>query len=121
MTAEEYRNIRVNDRDNSNYSQHEKNRIQYFDGYDLQIAFDYGQEEMKNKAIKYFCIEHCNIGQFENCFITNRCGVCKDFIEFLKKIVMVVFDSEIVTARKEHRCDYCGGCKMFKELLNNEK
>ena len=34
---------------------------------------------------------------------------------------MVVFYSEVVTARKEHCCDYCGGCKMFKELLNNEK
>ena len=22
---------------------------------------------------------------------------------------MVVFDSKVVTARKEHRCDYCGG------------
>ena len=66
-------------------SQHVKNKINMFDGYDLQDAFEAGQEEMKNKAIKYFCIEHCNIGQFENCFITNRCGVCKDFIEFLKK------------------------------------
>ena len=85
MTAEEYANKRVNDKDDSSYSQHVKNKINMFDGYDLQDAFDYGQEEMKNKAIKYFCIKHCNIGQFENCSITNRCGICKDFIEFLKK------------------------------------
>lgn len=65
MTAEEYRNSRVNDRDNSNYSQHEKNRIQYFDGYDLQIAFDYGNifvhvlESVKEFLEEGTAMEHC--------------------------------------------------------------
>ena len=37
MTAEEYANKRVNDKDDSSYSQHVKNKINMFDGYDLLV------------------------------------------------------------------------------------
>lgn len=47
MTAEEYANKRVNDKDDSSYSQHVKNKINMFDGYDLQDAFEAGQRKCK--------------------------------------------------------------------------
>ena len=44
MTAEEYANNRVNLIDNSSYEQKKKNRISYFNGEDLEDAFDAGEE-----------------------------------------------------------------------------
>ena len=84
MTAEEYAIKQVNNKDNSSYSQHVKNRISMFDGYDLQDAFEAGQEEIKNKAVDSFCNVNCNKLSID-CPNLNKCGGYIKFIKLLKK------------------------------------
>ena len=55
MTGEEYANNKVNEQDSSTHSQHVKNSISNFCGFDLHDAFEAGQDEMKKKAADAFC------------------------------------------------------------------
>ena len=82
MTAEEYANKRVNDKDDSSYSQHVKNKINMFDGYDLHDAFEAGQDEMKKKAADAFSKVLSSIG-----FSTPKWKelLSKDFKEILNE------------------------------------
>ena len=82
MTAEEYANKKANEQDSSTYSQHVKNSIPNFCGFDLHDAFEAGQDEMKKKAADAFSKVLSSIG-----FSTPKWKelLSKDFEELLNK------------------------------------
>ena len=82
MTGEEYANNKVNEQDSSTHSQHVKNSIPNFCGFDLHDAFEAGQEEMKRKAINSFCNVSCI--DSDSCS-KKGCPVYDRFIELLNK------------------------------------
>ena len=82
MTGEEYANNKVNEQDSSTHSQHAKNSIPNFCGFDLHDAFEAGQDEMKKKAADAFSKVLSSIG-----FSTPKWKelLSKDFKEILNE------------------------------------
>ena len=85
MTGEEYANNKVNEQDSSTHSQHVKNSIPNFCGFDLHDAFEAGQDAMKKKAADAFCYVNCHKLKCGDCSMVDECGGFKNFKELLNK------------------------------------
>jgi hypothetical protein len=83
MEAEEYKNKAVNDIDKSTYSQEQKNKLPYFNGNDLETAYECGFSEAAKKAERSYCI-------VSGCEYLNDCTLHMEYCPEIEKFKSLI-------------------------------